>query len=84
MAIIRNRDLDLERLYDELEETEVDSPAHRKLLDLILRKQVQTAMRSADAAETSAKAATRASLAAMAGAIAAWLTVLAALFKWLF
>jgi hypothetical protein len=93
MAIIRYRDMDLEQLYDRLdeieasaeegEETEVrDWPAYRRTLNLILRKQVLTAMRSAEAAEKSSRAATRASLAALATALAALLTLIARFLGW--
>jgi hypothetical protein len=90
--VIRYRDMDLEQLYDQLdqlfaageEEDEVtDWPVYKKVMNLILRKQVQTAMRAAEAAEKSAKAAARASWAALVTACAALLTVIARFLGWL-
>jgi F0F1-type ATP synthase gamma subunit len=85
--VIRYRDMDLEQLYDRLdqleasaeegEETEIPNwPAYRRTLNLIVRKQVQTAMRAAEAAEKSARAAAMASWASLATALLAFLTLL--------
>jgi hypothetical protein len=93
MGFIKYRDMSLEQLYDHLdeieagveegEETEVPNwPAYRRTLNLILRKQVQTAIRSAEAAEKSAKAAAMASRAALITALAALLTVLLRSLGW--
>jgi hypothetical protein len=93
MGIIRYRDMDLEQLYDRLDKIEAaaeegegtevaDWPAYRRTMNLILRKQVQTTMRAADAAEKSSRAAARSSWAALVAALAALLTMLARFLGW--